>query len=158
MVGAARELTGYLARNGQYVSTFVESQVGGDQRAAALARLDDHGRVREPGDDPVSRGEAPRGGLDSRWVFGDDPPARRDLGGERRMGAWIVAVDPAAEHGDRRSGLEGAAVRGRIDATREPRHDDDAGRGQVARECAGDLRSVRRAGPGTDDRDRGAIG
>ena len=38
-------------------------------------------------------------------------PGAGDLGGERRVRARVVAVDAAAEHRDRRAGLERAAVR-----------------------------------------------
>ena len=46
-VRAARERRRDLARNGQDLPPLLEREVGGDQRAASLARLDDHGRARE---------------------------------------------------------------------------------------------------------------
>ena len=49
------------------------------------------------------------------------------------MRARIVAVDPAAEDGDRLARrLERAAVRPAVDAAGEPGDDDDAGRGELA--------------------------
>ena len=77
-----------------------------------------------------------------------DPP--RELGVRGR----IVAVDPAAEHGDgRASGLERAAVRLAVDPAREAADDDEAGGRELAAEAARDLRAVRRARARADDRD-----
>ena len=50
------------------------------------------------------------------------------------MRARVVAVDTAAEHGDRQAGLQRAAVRGRVDPAREARDDHDPGRSQLAAE------------------------
>ena len=47
---------------------------------------------------------------------------------ERRVGARVVAVDAAAEHGDRLARFERTAMRGRIDPAREAGDDDDARR------------------------------
>ena len=67
----------------------------------------------------------------------------------------VVAVDAAAEHGDRRAaGLERAAVRLAVDPAREAAHDDEPRAGELAPEHARDLRAVRRACARTDDRDR----
>jgi hypothetical protein len=41
-----------------------------------------------------------------------------------------------------------------VDTAREPADDDDPGRGEVAPDPSGDLTTVRRAGPGADDRHR----
>src|SRR5512133_167780 len=49
------ERAGYLAWNGKDLAPVLESEVRGDQRAASLARLDDHGRRGEAGDDSVPR-------------------------------------------------------------------------------------------------------
>ena len=54
-------------------------------------------------------------------------PVCDDLARERRVRARVVAVDAAAEDGDRRAArLERAAMRPAVDAAREPRDDDDA--------------------------------
>ena len=45
-----------LAGHGKHLAAVLEREVGGDQRAASLARLDDDGRRGEAGDDPVAGG------------------------------------------------------------------------------------------------------
>jgi hypothetical protein len=47
----ARDLSGHR----ENVSSFFEREVGGDERAASLPRLDDDGRLAEARDDPVAR-------------------------------------------------------------------------------------------------------
>ena len=79
VVRAARELRGDLAGDGEHLASLLEREVGGDQRAAPLARLDDDRRERQARDDPVARREPPRRGLDARRVLGDDQPVARDL-------------------------------------------------------------------------------
>ena len=82
-------------------------------------------------------------------------PARADPAGELRMRRRIVAVDAAAENGDRgAAGFERAAMRLAVDAARHPADDDEPRGGQLAAERARDVRAVRRAGSGADDRDR----
>ena len=69
--------------------------------------------------------------------------------------AGIVAVDPAAEDGDRRAaGVERAAMRLGVDAAREAADDDEPGRGEVAREAPRDGRAVAGASARADDRHR----
>ena len=53
------------ARDEEAFSTLLERPGRGDQRAAPGRRLDDHGRVREPADDPVASREVPRLGATS---------------------------------------------------------------------------------------------
>ena len=54
-------------------------------------------------------------------------PRRRDPARELRVRGRIVAVDPAAEHGDRRAArVERTAVRFGVDAACEPADDDEA--------------------------------
>ena len=72
-----------------------------DERTASLARLDHNRRAAETGDDPVAGREAPRRRLDPGRVLRGDEPTLHDLARERRVRRRIVAVDPAAEDGDR---------------------------------------------------------
>ena len=142
-VRPVRERRGDLARHGEHLAALVEREVGRDQRAAALARLDDDRRAREAGDDPVSGRKPPRRRLDTRRVLGHDQPALGDLGREARVRARVVAVDAAAEHGDVvPPALERPTMRRAVDAAREARDDDDARGGELTAE-----RRSRRAAP-----------
>jgi hypothetical protein len=145
-----RDLTG----DGQYLAPFVEREVRGDEGAAALTRLDDDGRLGEPGDDAISRGEPPGRGLDPRRVLGDDQATCRHLRGERCVGARVVAVDAAPENGDGRSSRERTSMRGRVDPSRETGDDQHAGRRELTPKIGGNGGSVRRAGSRADDCDR----
>ena len=72
-----------------------------------------------------------------------------------RVRGRIVAVDAAAEHGDRRAArLERAAVRLAVDTAREAADDDEPGRRELAPEHPRHLCAVGRAGARADDRDR----
>ena len=63
-------------------------------------------------------------------------------------------VEAAADDPDRTAaGLEHAAVRGAVDAEREPGHHRDAGVGELAAELAGEARAGAGAAAGADDRD-----
>ena len=71
------------------------------------------------------------------------------------MRSRIVAVDPAAEHGDGDpGGLERAAVRLGVDAAGEAADDDEPGGRELAAEAARDLAPVGGARTRADDRDR----
>ena len=119
-----------------------------------LAGLDDHDGVGQRGDDPVAGGEAPRGGLDAGLVLGDDAAGLCDPAGEFGVGGRVVAVDAAAEHGDRAPAcVEGAAVCLGVDAAGEAGDDRDAGGGEVAGERARDLGAVAGTGACADDGD-----
>ena len=145
-----------LTRARKDLASLLEREVRGDQRAASLARLDDDGGLREPGDDSVPGGEPPGCGLDPGCVLGDDQAGGGDPGSQLRVRRGIVAVDTAAEHGDRRAAaLERAAVRLAVDAARETADHDEPGRRKLAAEHPRDLRAVPRAGARADDRDRG---
>ena len=145
-----------LARHGEHLPPLLEREVGRDQRAAPLARLDDDRRRTEAGDDPVARRKAPRRRLDARARTRRRPaPRRRPARASSRVRGRIVAVDAAAEHGDGHPArLERAAVRLAVDAAGEAADDDEARRGQLPAEQPRDLAAVRRAGAGADDRDR----
>ena len=94
----ARDLTG----NRENLSAFLEREVGRDQGAAALARLDDDGCRAESGHDSVARRKAPRSRLDSRRVLRNDQARGGDPACELSVCGGIVPVDAAAEHGDGR--------------------------------------------------------
>ena len=70
-------------------------------------------------------------------------PVARILAASSAWDARVVAVDPAAEHGDgRAAGLERAAVGLAVDAARKAADDDEPGRGELAAEHPRDLRAV----------------
>ena len=71
----ARDLSG----NGEHLPSVLEREVGRDQRAASLTRLDDDGGGAETGDDPIACREPPRRGLNAGFVLGDDQCTLRDL-------------------------------------------------------------------------------
>ena len=109
-----------LARHGEDLAALLEREVGSDQRAASLARLDDDRRLGEAGDDAVAGREAPRRRLDAGRVLGHDQTTLGDARRELGMGGGVVAVDAAAEDGDRQTaGVERAAVGIAVDASRE---------------------------------------
>ena len=84
-IRAGRERARDLAGHCEHVAALLEREVGRDERAAPLARLDHDGRPTEPGDDPVARREAPRCWLDAGLVLGDDEtPPRRSVARARR--------------------------------------------------------------------------
>src|SRR5262249_37874498 len=88
-------------------------------------------------------------------VLRDDEASFADPPRELSVCGRIVAVDAAAEHGDREPArIERATMGFAIDAAREPADDDQARPGDVSPEHARDLRAVRRAGPRADDRYR----
>ena len=63
------------------------------------------------GDDPVPRREAPRRRLDAGCVLRDDQPPLGDPRASSGFDGRIVAVDPAAEHGDGEAGPASSAPR-----------------------------------------------
>ena len=152
-VRADRERGRDLARHREHLAAFLEREVGGDQRAAPLARLDDDRRLREAGDDAVPGGKAPRRRLDAGRVLRHDQAALRDPGGELGVRGGVVAVDAAAEDGDGQpSGVERAPVRVAVDAAREAADDDEPGGGELAAEHPRDVGAVGGAAAGADDR------
>ena len=71
-VRTRRECRRDLARDSEDLAPRLEREVGGDQRAAPLAGLDDDRRNGETGDDPVAGWKPPGRGLDSGRVLGYD--------------------------------------------------------------------------------------
>ena len=141
-----RERRRDLARDREDLAPLLEREIGRDQRAAPLARLDDDAS-------PAQRPAMIRLRAGNRHGAGSTPgaysettsPRSRILRSELRVRARVVAVDAAAEHGDRHAaGLERAAVRLAVDPAREAADDDQPGAPQArGRACA---RPGRRSG------------
>ena len=152
-VRAGGKRTGDLTRDREDLSPLLEREVGRDQRAAALAGLDDYRGGAETRDDPVPGREAPRRRLDSGRVLRDDQTARRDLPCELAVRRRVVTVDAAAEHGDGDPAcLQRPAMGFGVDTPRKAADDDQPGCGKLARDAPCDLAAIRRAGAGADDR------
>jgi hypothetical protein len=78
---------GDLAGNGEHFATQLQREVGGDQRARALAGFDDHRGETEPRDDPVPRGEpAPR--LERRFPGWNRIPSSRPPPPDSATAPW----------------------------------------------------------------------
>ena len=98
-------------------------------------------------------GEPPRR-LRAGRVLGRDQSIAGDALRQLGVGTWVVPVDPAARGPPGRPAhVERAAMRLAVDSTREPAHDDEARRGQLAPEPSRDLPSVRAARPCSDNCD-----
>ena len=142
--------------NGGHRPAQVARELGGDQAAARIRRLDDERHACQPGHDAVAGREAPalRGG--PRRQLGHHEAALGHLLVQAPVPAGIGPLRTARQNGQRRaSPVEAAAVRCGIDAQREPAHDRDPGRAETASERVRDLGPVWRGPPGPDDRHRG---
>ena len=125
-VGARRQRACDLPRHSEYIPPLFEREVGCDESTASLPRLHHHGRRAEAGDDPITRGEAPWGGLDAGFVFRDDQPVLADSPGEFGVRRRIVAIDATAEHGHRCApGFERSSMSLCVDASSHSADDDE---------------------------------
>ena len=101
----------------------LRGQVGGDERARPLRRLDDDRQVAEARDDPVARREAPPPGAGSPAAS----PRRRGRAGRSRRGGGACSADtgrPRRRRGPRPSGRRRRARRrGRRSRPRAPCRD-----------------------------------
>lgn len=98
-------------------------------------------------------------GLPAERKLGDETAVPCDFGRGPAAATGVVDVDAAAEHGGSAAGAgagrQSASVGGLVDAAGESGDDDQAGRGQAAREPGRDLETVRVRLARTDDRDAG---
>ena len=142
----AAELEPRRAGHGQDVAADRERVIGRDQRARAPRRLDHDRRLRERRDDAVADGEAPRRRLDARPPLRDDRAGAGDARRERGVAPRVVAVDAAAEHGDRVGRRRRARRRAQAASmpSARPLITLTPGLGQLARERAGEALARRR--------------
>ena len=90
------------------------------------------------GDQPVSGGKPPGRRLRPRRILGDDQTRAGDPAGELGVAGRVVAVDPAAEDGDRGPArLERPAMRLGVDAASKPADDDEPGGRELTRPASG---------------------
>ena len=139
-----------LAGDGEDLAPFLEREVGGDQGAAALARLHDDGRrARAPATIRLRAGKRHGAGSTpgaySETTRPRSPIARRQL----RVRGRVVAVDAAAEHCDGDAArLERAAVGLAVDAAREAADDDEPGCRELTAAASGRPASRTASTPG----------
>ena len=102
--------------------------------------------------------EAPRSRLDAGRVLGDDQSIGADPPGELRVHSRVVAVDPAAEDGDGyTTGVQRPTVRLTVHPASHAADHDQARGCELTPKGARDVQAVRRARPGSNDRDGGAV-
>ena len=150
---------GDRTRHDQHFAAVLERQIGRDACPAAGRRLDYHRCPRQRGDDPVALGKVPASNLGSGLVLSDQRSGSGDSACQRDMLPWVNWKQSAGEHGDRHAPrIHAPAVRGDVDAARQPRDHDQAGSSQICREACGYAATVGGTGAGTNHRDTGATG
>jgi hypothetical protein len=121
---------------------------GGVQRAAALARLHDHGAAGQRSDDPVTDQEPHPGWMLAGRPLADNQTIGRDSREQVRVACGIGEVDPAGQHRDRDSFRgQGATVRGGVHAVSPARDDGPAPLAEVGGEFPGQVAAVSGRGP-----------
>ena len=129
---AARHLRRDSTWNGEHFASEIGRGAGRDQRPAALGGFDDHDPEGQARDRAIPQGEVARVRRRPRRKLRDQRAVGFDLIRERAILWWISPVDARAQHRDRTTaGRQRAAMRGRVDTTRETAHDRRAPRGEV---------------------------
>ena len=116
LVRAGRRPVADGAGHGHDVDGSLDRRLRRDQRAAALAALDDDQDLAQRGDDAVAQREAERLGRRARWPLGEQHAPRAHLGPQRSMHAGVGVVRAVADHGDRPASVDAERRRG------APRH------------------------------------
>ena len=158
--GACRRTAVDRARHEEAAAALLERPRRGDQRAGLGRRLDDHGRIGQPADDPVPPRERALRRFDVRGELrhdgttgGDDRISQADVC--RRAERRVAAPDDC--HG-RAASTKRGFVRRAVDAVGQPGHDGRIGR----HEGCGDPRCRRAPGARrpsrTHDRDGALAG
>ena len=151
-----------LPGHGQHFAALLERKIGGDQRAAALAGLDDDRAQRQARDDAVAAREVDRVGRH----------ARGELRNERRRhrASTIWRARPAFSAGYtwssplprtamvRPPAWSAAWCADGVDALGQAADDGDPGRGEVTREALGDRVAIAGRAASADQGDRRGIG
>ena len=154
-MGAAAAAAQHVAGHRQHVAPLLERAARGDERPALFARFDDHDGAREPADDPVAQREQIRERRRSRHELARDRAVLLHLARERRVLRRIHDVHARAHDPDGdAAGRQRAAVRGRVDAARQPADDGQPARREIGRKLFGHRQTVRRRRARADNRDR----
>ena len=144
-----------VAGHGHHLPPLVESGPRGGESTAALPRFHHDHRARPARDHAVAAGEVllPRAGEERELAH--DGPVPRDRVGEGGVLRRVEAVEAGAEDRHRApAAVEGAAVRGGVDAAREARHDRHPGRREVPGERPGEGEAEAGGGARAHHRDR----
>ena len=130
----------------------------GVRRAASGARLDDHRRTRQRGDQSVAGQESMARRTYAGRILADDQALLADPMQQCGMACGVWDVDAACEHRDGETvGGKGGAVCRAVDSVRAARHHRHVPLDQARGQVRGDVLAVRGARSGSDDCD-GAFG
>jgi hypothetical protein len=151
-VPSARGSSGEPGTAKDFAALF-ERQPRRDQRAGAFCRLDDDDTKREPGNQAIAPRKIPRPWLPAERHFGKRDAGRQDLFEQVAVFRRIDSILASGEHGDGAFAKAGA-MRRRIDAARQARHDGEASLAQAARKNLRQLHAGRRRIARADHGDR----
>src|SRR6266851_2858523 len=142
------------SRDAKHLASLLQRHARGDQRAAALRRLNHYHAEAEAADDPIAHREATRYGQRPVLGLGNHRAGRRNRQRQLGMFRGIDPVEPGRHHGNGWTlPFQCPAVRRRIDPTGQPADDNDPGIREIARQAVGGAPAVRRRTPRTDDGD-----
>ena len=146
---------GDLARDGADRAAELGGEVRGGQRARALRRLDDDGRGRERGDDPVAGDEAPAVRARARRHLGDDRAALGDRGVQAVPAGRVrrCARSPRARRSSAPDASSAPACAAESMPIARPETTVISRGRQAAAHRPRDVEPVRRGPPGADDAD-----
>ena len=154
-MAASRRAVLDAARHGEDFLALLVGVPGGDQRAAAVGRLDDDHAQRQAADQPVALRKRAGQRLHVRRRFADQRALGGDFGGQLVVLRRIDVHHAAGQHGDRPSaGRQRAAMRRGIDAAGQSADDRQARPGKARRQAFGLPQAVGRGVPRADDADR----
>ena len=153
IVGAGRARIERRAGDGEHLAALFGGDPRRDQRARAMRGFHHDDAERHARDQPVAPRKIPRARhMPERHLGNRSPSALDDL---RQQVLMLRRIDPVMSAGQHRHGAarDAGAMRGLIDAAREPGGDDEAGFAEIARERACELQSGARGVARADDGD-----
>ena len=144
-----RRSRGHVPRHSGYRAAEIAGELRGDQAAARIGGLHDHGHLREPRHDPVACREAQRYGCGARRQLRQHQAPIANPVGEAAMTPRIDDVRTAARTATGCLRRQAAAMSRRVDPQRQPADNRDPGCRQPATQGVGHLPAV---GAGTRGR------